>query len=347
MLHNSFNLDSIASSTSNHDPIFSDKYEDSVLRTFLERMVLIREVESKLAFHKRLAEIGGPVHLAAGQEAVAVGISYSLTKTDKVFGAHRSHPHLLALDSDPFKLFCEILGKESGLSKGMGGSMHLWDEPNGFYGSVPIVAGTVSLALGAAMAARLRKTSEVSVAYFGDGACEEGVVHECLNLASLQKDPIIFVVENNLFASHMNINLRQPKNSTSRFAYANDIPYSVVDGNNVLEVADAAKKLIISARESKGPGFIEAVTYRYYGHVDWREDIDVGVNRSSKDLYNWKRKDPILRLKNGMISNNIISEEDYQNIIENIKDKIKNAWENALLESYPEPDSLLSRVYKS
>ena len=137
---------------------------------------------------------------------------------------------------------------------------------------MPIVAGTVSLAVGAAMAARLQQTGDISVAYLGDGACEEGVVHESLNLASVQGDPVIFVVENNMFASHMHISKRQPIGLTSRFAFANNIPYSVVDGNNVISVATAFKELADKARLGEGPGFLEAVTYRWFGHVDWRED---------------------------------------------------------------------------
>ena len=119
--------------------------------------------------------------------------------------------------------------------------MHLIDKTVGFYGSVPIVSGTVSLALGAAMASRLKKTKSISVAYFGDGAYEEGVVHESFNLAAINKEPILFVVENNLFASHMDIALRQPKNSTARFAKANNIPYEIVDGNDVIKVSKASK----------------------------------------------------------------------------------------------------------
>ena len=174
------------------------RHPDNLI-SLLKIMLLIRAVERQLAAARREGLISGPVHLGVGQEAVAVGLSQHLSASDYVFGAHRSHCHLLALGGDTRALFAEVLGKETGLSKGMGGSMHLWDESVGFYGSVPIVAGTVSLAVGAAMSARLRGTSNISVAYFGDGACEEGVVHESLNLASIQKDPVIFVVENNLF----------------------------------------------------------------------------------------------------------------------------------------------------
>ncbi|NQW57452.1 MAG: thiamine pyrophosphate-dependent dehydrogenase E1 component subunit alpha, partial [Polynucleobacter sp.] len=260
-------------------------------------MLKIRTVENKLANMRKSGLIGGPVHLGAGQEAVAVGISKHLRKSDRIFSGHRSHAHLLALGTEPRKLFAEVLGKQSGLNKGMGGSMHLWDGPNGFYGSVPIVAGTVPLAVGAALASKLQGKGDISVAYFGDGAIEEGVVHESLNLARQLQVPILFVCENNLFSSHMHISQRQPLTSVARFALANDIQCEVIDGNNIVSVEESAGKMIDIARTKHLPVFIEAFTYRHYGHVDWREDIDVGVNRSPEDLNLWKSRDPIDRLE--------------------------------------------------
>jgi len=311
----------------------------------LRTMSIIRAVERRLADGRRDGLIGGPVHLGVGQEAIAVGVSQFLRSSDRVFGAHRSHSHLLALGSDIRKLFAEVLGRETGHSKGMGGSMHLCDKSVGFYGSVPIVAGTIPLAVGAGMAARLQNTSDVAVAYFGDGACEEGVVHESLNLASIQKDPVLFVVENNLFASHMHISMRQPKDSTARFAEANNISYRIVDGNDVIEVAKASNELITDAREGKGPGFLEAVTYRWYGHVDWREDVDVGVNRSQEDIDQWRAKDPIRRLKNGMINAGIWTQKQDDEMNAEIKAEVDEAWLLALDDPYPDQNALFRPVY--
>ena len=223
--------------------------------------------------------------------------------------------------------------------------MHLWDQPKGFYGSVPIVAGTVPLAVGAGLAAKLQQSGDVAVAYLGDGAMEEGVVHECLNLARIQEIPVIFVVENNLFASHMHISTRQPIESTARFAAANDVPYRVVDGNDVIAVAGVAGELINAARSGRGPGFIEAVTFRWYGHVDWREDIDVGVNRSVKDLDNWRRRDPIRRLKDAMITGGFWTEEDDKALESRLSQEIEVAWSQAMQDPYPDEDALLGRVY--
>jgi TPP-dependent pyruvate/acetoin dehydrogenase alpha subunit len=338
-------LKDLTNPKSYHDLISINNQDISELKNMLSIMLLIRKTEQQIALARKNGTIGGPVHLGVGQEAIAVGISQNLKKTDRVFGAHRSHSHLLALNPDFYRLFAEVLGKKTGFSKGMGGSMHLYDQPNGFYGSVPIVAGTVSLAVGAAMAAKMQKTDDIGVAYIGDGAVEEGVVHESFNLAKIQKAPMLFVVENNLFASHMNISLRQPSDMISRFAIANDIPYKLVDGNDVVEVTKASKELIDNMRAGHGPGFIELVTYRWYGHVDWREDVDVGVDRSLNDIENWKARDPILRLSKSMIKDNKWSLEQEEELNKKLDKEIQVAWENAMNDPYPSSNATLKYVY--
>jgi len=195
-----------------HNSLEINPSDSERLIKFLTKLITIRKAEQKLAFGKEKGFIEGPVHLGVGQEAIAVGISENLQKTDRVFGAHRSHSHILSLNLDVYKLFAEVLGKVTGFSRGMGGSMHLYDKDSGFFGSTPIVAGTVSIAVGAALAAKMQENNDIAVAYIGDGAFEEGVVHECLNFSSLHNLPILFVIENNLFASHMNIPKRKPKN---------------------------------------------------------------------------------------------------------------------------------------
>jgi len=315
------------------------------LRAYMSAMQRIRLAERQLATGRRDGLIGGPVHLGVGQEAVAVGVSAHLRASDRVFGAHRSHSHLLALGSSVEGLFAEVLGRDTGHSKGMGGSMHLWDQPKGFYGSVPIVAGTVSLAVGAGLAAKLQQTGDVAVAYLGDGAVEEGVVHESLNLARIQDIPVIFVVENNLFASHMHISTRQPNDSTARFAAANGVPYQVVDGNDVVAVAAVAEELIGAARSGKGPGFIEAVTFRWYGHVDWREDIDVGLHRSVEELNNWRQRDPIRRLKDALLKAGMWTEQDDKALEAKLQQEVEAAWAQAMRDPYPDAAALLDRVY--
>lgn len=338
-------LGGLSDPTAFHASVDVNGLSTGLTEKLLRDMVRIRLAEQKLAANKRDRVIGGPVHLGVGQEAIAVGVSSPLRATDRVFGAHRSHSHLLALGADLRRFFAEVLGRDTGLSRGMGGSQHLWDKSSGFFGSVPIVAGTVPLAVGAALAAKMQQTGDVAVAYFGDGACEEGVVHESLNLARTLDAPVIFVVENNLFASHMHISLRQPAESTARFAVANDVPHAVVDGNDPISVAAVAAEMVERARRGGGPGFIEAVTYRWYGHVDWREDIDVGVNRSQDDVENWRRRDPVKRLFDGMLAAGHCSTEFLATLTAELEEEVDAAWERALGDPYPEPSALMDRVY--
>ncbi|VVH66257.1 Pyruvate dehydrogenase E1 component alpha subunit (EC [uncultured Gammaproteobacteria bacterium] len=338
-------LKELSDPTKFHAPISIKNYDTDSLLRMLKLMTTIRKTENQLALGRKEGLIGGPVHLGVGQEAIAVGVSKNLKKTDRVFGAHRSHSHLLALNPDFYRLFAEVLGRKTGFSKGMGGSMHLFDQPNGFYGSVPIVAGTVSLAVGAAMAAKMQKTDGIGVAYIGDGAAEEGVVHESFNFAKIQKAPMLFVVENNLFASHMHISLRQPSDMISRFAVANDIPYELVDGNDVVAVVKAAKRLIGDIRSGKGPRLLELVTYRWYGHVDWRDDVDVGVDRSMNDIENWKARDPIARLSKSMIEAGLWSYDQEDTLDKTLDNEIAKAWSKAMGDPYPDAEVTLHYVF--
>lgn len=340
-------LQGLADPSQFQGPISIDGISPDILKSMLNSMIIIRKTEQQLAKGRREGLIGGPVHLGVGQEAIAVGISQLLQKTDRVFGAHRSHSHLLALNPDFYKLFAEVLGKATGFSRGMGGSMHLFDQSNGFYGSTPIVAGTAALAVGAAMAANLQNKDDIGVAYIGDGAVEEGVVHESFNLAKIQNAPILFAIENNLFSSHMHISLRQPSDKISRFAAANEISYELVDGNDIASVYKAAKRQINDMRLGKGPRLIELITYRWFGHVDWREDVDVGVNRSIDDMDNWKLRDPVSRLCNSMIEGNLWSEEESISLEKEIDLRINDAWDKALKDDYPDKNATLEYVYSN
>lgn len=338
-------LGDLADPTQCHEPINILDEAPSLLVEHLRQILLIRMAEQHLAQMRKEGHIGGPVHLGVGQEAVAAGVTAALCGKDMVFGAHRSHSHVLALGSTVHGLFAEVLGKATGLSKGMGGSMHLWDEPRGFFGSVPIVAGTVPIAVGAGLAAKLKGTGAISVSYLGDGAVEEGAVQESLNLARMLNAPVLFVVENNFFASHMEIGLRQPFKATSRFAAVNGIPHQTVDGNDVVAVRRAAADLISRARAGDGPGFLEAVTFRWYGHVDWREDIDVGVNRSVEHLVNWRARDPLGRLKRAMDAAGMWSDSQHAALVAEIGESIATAWSQAMTDPWPDEDTLLGAVY--
>lgn len=311
----------------------------------LKKMIEIRAVEIMLGNEKKAQVIKGPVHLSVGQEAIPSALGELLTKADMVFSAHRSHGHFLAMGCEPYDLFAEVLCKRDGASGGMGGSMHLWGGDQGFHGSTPIVSGTVPLALGGALALKIKNSNSIAVAYLGDGAMEEGVVHECLNFASVYSLPILFVVENNLYASHMHISERQPSESLVRFAEANNIESRSVDGNDAIKIFNESKILIDYIRENSAPGFIEAKTYRWYGHVDWREDIDVGLTRSMDELNWWKRKDPIGKLAADLISLGHLSEIEYLKIQKEVNERISEAWGKALSAPNVDPDAMTRNVY--
>ena len=327
------------------EPINISGFDTNYLIDDLKQIYVIRRVEEIIGDNIVTGVIKCPCHLGIGQEATAVGLSRYLRSSDRVFGGHRSHTHYLGLRGSVYKLFAETLGKLDGCSKGMGGSMHLYDPSIGFGGSVPIVGASVPIATGAALAAKKDNVGDIAVSYLGDSACEEGAVQESFNLASIMKLPIIFVVENNLFASHMHIDLRQPHNSTARFAEAHGIPFKVIDGNNLTDIYEASQEAVKHCRENKGPYFIEAMTYRWRGHVGPREDTDVGVKRKD-DLNTWKKRDPIRRLKDSLINKNVLSENDFNEITKLIDKNLDEQWQKALDAPYP-PKSLLTEiVYK-
>ena len=224
--------------------------------------------------------------------------------------------------------------------------MHLASKSKGFLGSVPIVTGTVPLALGAGLASKLQKSGDIAISYLGDGATEEGVFHESLNFARVSNIPILFVVENNLFSSHMHMSLRQPLNTINRFAKAHEIETKLVDGNDVVEIYRTSSEFIRKMRLKPEPYLIEAITYRWFGHVDWREDIDVGVARSKKDLLNWKKRDPIKRLSDAMINKKIWTIANQHTLDAKVDELINENWEKALKDDFPDRKTLLDNVYK-
>ncbi|MBO6633387.1 MAG: thiamine pyrophosphate-dependent dehydrogenase E1 component subunit alpha [Rhizobiaceae bacterium] len=311
----------------------------------LEGMLRIRFAEERVAELVEAGEARAPCHLGIGQEAVAVGVSDALRPSDRVYGGHRSHSHYLALGGDLNAMMAEILGKATGASCGMGGSMHLYDAEVGFHGSVPIVGATIPIAVGAALAAKMDGRGDVAVAYFGDGACEEGVVHEALNFASVMKLPIIFVCENNLYSSHLDISLRQPFDSVGRFADVHRVERAVVDGNDVGAVAERTHRLVARARDGGGPAFLEAVTFRWRGHVGPKEDIDVGVRRSPEELKAWKERDPVRRLVESLKIDRKVTDVQVSGIEAAIRDAVKLAVEFARSSPYPDEPALLDLVY--
>jgi pyruvate dehydrogenase E1 component alpha subunit len=312
---------------------------------FLRDMVTIRVVEEELGELVSDGTAKAPCHLGIGQEAVAVGVSACLRATDRVFGGHRSHSHYLALGGDPYRLIAEVLGKAHGASRGMGGSMHLFARDVGFHGSVPLVAATIPIAVGAALAAKMDGGGDIAVAYFGDGAAEEGAFHESLNLAVVYRLPVLFVCENNLYSSHLDIRFRQPSDRVARFADAHCVPNSTVDGNDVVAVMRATQALVDRARTGGGPGLLEAVTYRFRGHVGANEDIDVGVRRSPGELAAWKARCPLRRLAAGMQAAGLGNDADLERVTAEVRTAIRGLVARARVAAYPPASALMDFVY--
>ena len=307
-----------------------------------KQLLLIRHVELSIGRESKKGTFRTPVHLAIGQEAIAVGVSSFLRNDDHVFGNHRSHAHYLSLGCSPQALISEILGKQSGCSGGKGGSMHIKGRDNGFMGSMPIVAGTISIAVGAALALE-REGEQISVSYFGDGASEEGAFHESLNFAAKFNAPILFVCENNLFSSHMHIDERQNSTSISRFAESAGIKNYQVDGNDLIDITECAKDAIGYVRKMRKPAFIEAHTYRIYSHVGFDADLDVGKNRM-EDLEKWSTRDPIDLLKRFIESENP-GQTDWDDIEIKVTSEVEQFWTIGQNEDFPSSDKLLEGVY--
>jgi len=324
-----------------------ENISQDILLKMYRTMIRIREFEESLTEPLKKNEIACPVHLYIGQEAVATGVCVDLRKEDLVFSTHRSHGHYIAKGGDTKALMAELYGKETGCSKGRGGSMHLASSDVGLPGSSAIVAGTIPLAVGAALAFSMQKKDAVSVAFFGDGAANEGTFYEALNFAGLEKLPVIFVCENNAYSTHMPISCCLADVNIYKKAEMFNMPGIRVDGNNVIEVYEVAKKAINDARNGKGPILMECMTYRWRGHVGPSDDLDKGL-RSKEELEYWMSKDPIKGLEKFLFKLGILSESDKIRIYENTKKEIEKAFAFAKESLYPDPDQdETSSVFKT
>jgi pyruvate dehydrogenase E1 component alpha subunit len=277
------------SGTAVADPVCAPEWTD-----ILRQMYLIRRFEEATEREFRRGKIGGYLHVYIGQEAIASGILTALQKDDSVFCGYRDHAQALCLGSDPGKIMAELFGKGTGLSKGKGGSMHLFDAEHGLYGGYGIVGGHLTLAAGAAYAARYRGTDQVVVCYFGDGAMNIGSFHEAMNMAGLWGHegmcPIIFVIENNGYAMGTKLERHSALTDLSARVRAYDIPTEKVDGQDIFAVRGVADRVVRQVRETGKPYCIEAVTYRFSGHG--AADI-LQPYRSKEEVERHRHRDPI------------------------------------------------------
>jgi len=323
--------------------------DDKTIMNIYRTMVRIRMCEESLVDPILSGEIRCPVHLCTGQEAVAAGVCAALEHDDYIFGTHRSHGHYLAKGGRMQEMVAEIFCRETGCSRGRGGSMHLIDPSIGMMGSVPIVGGTISLAVGAALASNIRDDKRVTVSFFGDGATGEGVLCESLNFAALNKLPVIFVCENNLYSTHLPID----EIRVSRKIYELGIPFGEqshrVDGNDVLEVYRAARKAVNLCRKGKGPVFLECLTYRMRGHVGPDDNIQ-GTHtdiRPPGEIEKWRKKDPIRKLERHILKKRIASLDELREIRKEADKEVLDALVFARGSDFPKEEEVSLYVFKN
>lgn len=307
-------------------------------------MVTIRRFEEKIIEVYPSQDMKTPVHLYIGEEAVAAGVCINLRKDDYIFSTHRSHGHYLAKGGDMKKLVAELYGKRTGCSKGKGGSMHVVDPEVGVCGSTSIVGANIPLSVGAALASTLQSKDQVSISFFGDGGVDEGAFHEALSFASLKKLPVIFVCENNFYATHSHQSKRQPHDHIYKLAEGYLIPGIRIDGNNVLAIYKVAKEAVKRARRGEGPTLIECRTYRWKGHVGPECDIKLGY-RTQKELNKWMRRCPIKMFEAFLLRQGVMREKERNEIIKQIDQKIQDAYEYGKESPYPQEEELFDDVW--
>ncbi len=307
----------------------------------LTQMMQIRQFEDKIMelLAKNIAEGGS--HLYAGMEAVAVGAISVLNPDDYITSTHRGHGHAIAKDGDLKALMAEILGKKTGVCKGKGGSLHLADVSKGNLGANGIVAGSLGIATGAGLSITRRKTGQVVVCFFGDGATNNGIFFECLNMASLWKLPVVYLCENNLYGMSVSVKRASAVQDLTKKALAFDMKSDSVDGQDVLAVRDTVRKWVDFARNGQGPSFIVANTYRYYGH----SRSDPRVYRTREEEKFWKERDPIKIFSNRMVEEGILTLAEIKLTEEEVIKSIEQAVDYAMKSPFPEPEELYTDLY--
>jgi TPP-dependent pyruvate/acetoin dehydrogenase alpha subunit len=310
------------------------------IRTFEERVAEVYWEDKTPVFNIAADLMPGEMHLYSGQEAVAVGVCAHLRPEDAVAGTHRSHGHLIAKGVDLNKMMAELFGKETGLCRGKGGHMHLFD-PDLHFGCGGIIGGGIPHAVGAALAFRKQGRDNVGVTFFGDGAANIGAFHESLNLAAIWKLPAIFVCEDNLYAISVPKSGSTAVKSNAERAAAYGIPGVQVDGMDVMAVFEAAGEAIDRARRGEGPSLIECLCYRYRGHFEG----DPQLYKPEGEEDEWRKKDPIPRFAERLIAQGVLTEEDTTRIQEETTAAVEEAVTFARESPYPEPEEALEHLF--
>jgi pyruvate dehydrogenase E1 component alpha subunit len=313
-------------------------------RRLLSQMMLIRRFEEKAAESYALGKIGGFLHLYIGQEAVAVGATSTLRPDDYAVSAYREHGHCLAKGSDPRRVMAELYGRRDGLSKGKGGSMHLFDKSVNFLGGHAIVGAHLPLAAGVAFAIKYSGGDQVIVCYFGEGAVPQGEFHESLNLAALWKLPVIYLCENNRYAMGTSVERAVAQKEIWRFAATYGIPGEPVDGMDVLAVREVVARAVERARRDKTPTLIEADTYRFRGHS--MRDPAGAIYRTKDEVAREKLRDPIVLFRERCLRDGVLEAPEIEAIEKDVNDLVDEAV--AFADASPEPpfEWLRTDIYK-
>ena len=308
---------------------------------WFESMLFMRRFEEKSGQLYGQQKIRGFCHLYIGQEACVAGAVSALKKGDKYITAYRDHAHPIALGSDPKAIMAELYGKETGISKGKGGSMHMFDKENGFFGGHGIVGAQVPLGTGIAFADKYLGNDNLCMTYMGDGAVRQGAFHEALNLAMTMKLPVIFVIENNGYA--MGTSVKRTSNVTELYQLGEsyDIPSAPVDAMSVEAVHHAVAEAAERARKGDGPTLLEFRTYRYKGH----SMSDPAKYRTKEELESYKKKDPIEQVRDIILKNNYATEEELKALDNKLKADVQECVDFAENSNFPDPSEAYTDVY--
>ncbi|MEQ8228955.1 MAG: thiamine pyrophosphate-dependent dehydrogenase E1 component subunit alpha [Rhodospirillales bacterium] len=310
---------------------------------FYRRMYLIRRTEEMLAERYKEQEMRTPAHFGVGQEAVAVGVCSTLGTKDHVYSHHRCHNHYLACDGDIGQLAAELYGRETGCARGRGGSVHLTQKDKGFIISSAILGQTVAVAAGSAFAFHLDAKPYVAVTFFGEAACEEGIVYETMNFAAIHKLPLLFVCENNGYSTESPLAARQPEGtSLCRRAESFSIPTMSVDGNDVEAVHAAAAALTESIRKGGGPAFLECSTYRWLEHVGPYFDHEMQrTYRTREELEAWQKRCPVAQQRTRLIDDCSMTDTAVEEVEQDIERIIEDAITAAKAAPWPDVEQLM------
>lgn len=307
-----------------------------------QTMCKIRQFELMADKLYALGKVHGTMHLSAGQEAVAVGISRATYQDDYLINHHRGHGHFISKGADINLMMSEFLGKADGYCKGRGGSMHIADFSSNNLGANGIVGGGIPHSLGVGLAIQMKKLDKICIAIFGDGASNEGVFHETLNMAALWKVPVLYICENNKYGMSMDIARVSAKLPIAQRAEAYGIPWHYIDGNDVLTVYETARDAAASIRSGNGPVFIETQTYRYFGH----SKSDRNLYRTKEEIDTWKtEKDPILRFGRQLLENGLAAAADLERLDKEALGTIEAAVAFADASPDPDPSTVTEYVY--